>query len=128
MAIAFIANNDNMRTLVDHINGKKNDNRVENLRWASSLENNTNAAVRQDSPLGIRGVTLDKSGKYIARITVNGCTRVIGRYDTKEEAAQNRFAFAHESYGECMNSCERVRSSRFVYCEQVDVPALEYIA
>ncbi len=37
VAIAFIANNVTMRTLVDHINGKKNDNRV---------ENHTNAAVR----------------------------------------------------------------------------------
>lgn len=41
VAQAFIPNPDNL-PVVDHINGDRSDNRVENLRWATYSDNATN--------------------------------------------------------------------------------------
>ena len=50
VAIAFIPNPDNKET-VDHINRQKTDNRVENLRWATRVEQCENRGI----PVGITG-------------------------------------------------------------------------
>ena len=44
MAIAFIPNQKNKRT-VNHINGDKVDNRIENIEWASDKENIHHACI-----------------------------------------------------------------------------------
>ena len=41
VATAFIPNPDN-KPCIDHISTIRNDNRVENLRWATSMENSNN--------------------------------------------------------------------------------------
>jgi hypothetical protein len=78
--------------VVDHINGKKDDNRLSNLRDVTHRHNAQNRTIPpKHSSIGLLGVTKDtrpkmKSAKYIAQININGKHEYIGRFDTPEEA------------------------------------------
>lgn len=75
---------------IDHINGNRNDNRVENLREATRSENNQNRKkVTKQNKIGFVGVSTHKNGgekKYFARIQLNGKQYSCGYYATPEEA------------------------------------------
>ena len=75
---------------IDHINGIRNDNRIVNLREATNAENKQNQRVANvNNKTGLLGVSFHrKSGKFIARITVNGIRIGIGNFDNAEEAHQ----------------------------------------
>ncbi len=46
--------------LIDHANGIRSDNRIENLRMADATQNRANSAIRADSTSGIKGVSWNK--------------------------------------------------------------------
>lgn len=64
---------------IDHINGIRLDNRIENLRVVSRKENLWN---RRD----VKGYIQQVSGNYTARIRNNYKTMNLGTYKTPEEA------------------------------------------
>lgn len=91
--------------LCDHINRDKLDNRLENLRKATSTQNIINAAIRSDNTSGYRGVSKDMCScktpcKWIAKIGAWGKVQHIGIYNTKEEAAIAYNRRAVELFGE----------------------------
>lgn len=72
---------------VDHISGLVDDNRWVNLRLASQAENMQNRRVRLDNSSGHPGVNWSKSAKkFVARVSFSGVRKVLGYYETPEEA------------------------------------------
>jgi len=72
---------------IDHINGNKIDNRLENLRLATNSQNQQNRPAPKNSTSGYRGVTWHKQvNKWMARICIKGERKTIGFFDTAEDA------------------------------------------
>ena len=78
---------------IDHLNGVRHDNRLSNLRDVDRRTNlqNLNRAKRQNKS-GFLGVCCDKNQKqgkrWIAQIKAEGSPRVLGYFETPEEAQQ----------------------------------------
>jgi len=73
--------------MVDHIDGDRSNNRIENLRAATHAENCWNAKSRKDSKTGVKNVKFDNAlQKYMVRVTVNKQRHFIGSYEDLELA------------------------------------------
>jgi hypothetical protein len=77
---------------IDHINGNGLDNRLENLRIATKMENGRNRGKTKRNTSGYKGVSLKKDCKrskpYRATIVVNRKQIFLGNYKTAKEAAK----------------------------------------
>lgn len=79
---------------IDHINGVRNDNRLENLRAATRAQNMHNAKVKSCSASGQKNVQWDaQAGKWRVRVRVDGKRHHIGRFADFEQAAEAARAF-----------------------------------
>lgn len=71
---------------IDHINGKRSDNRFANLRDVTGSVNKQNLRKAQANNIsGFLGVN-KRYGRYNAAITIDGKLRHLGAFDTPEEA------------------------------------------
>jgi len=78
----------------DHINHDRLDNRKSNLRTVTSSMNQQNSV--QSLKHGLHGIYVDKrDGLWRARLKVNGITRKLGSFKTKEEAHAEYKKFAN---------------------------------
>jgi hypothetical protein len=86
---------------IDHIDGDRGNNRIENLRKVSRRENQWNAQTRKDNTSGYKGVSWHKkSQRWAANISIDGKVKCLGMYDTPEEAHAAYCQRASEIRGE----------------------------
>lgn len=83
---------------IDHINGDRTDNRIDNLRNVNRSQNNTNTKIRTNNTSGYTGVSFDRiHSVWISRITINKKVIKVGQYRTAIEAknARERYLRKH---------------------------------
>lgn len=92
---------------IDHINGCKTDNRIENLREANKSENSINTGIRVDNTSGHKGVSWRKDRrKWRARISFDGSERHLGSFDSYDDAVAAYDAAAKKHHGEFARDIE----------------------
>jgi hypothetical protein len=85
--------------MIDHINRNKADNRIENLRECTAKQNIVNRVFKGRS--GLRGTYWHRQiRKWVANISINYKTVVIGNYDTAEEAHAAYLEVARRLHGD----------------------------
>ena len=76
---------------IDHINHRRDDNRLINLRSVSQAENHKNRSKNSNNTSGVMGVSWYKPGnKWVARITVNGTRVTLGSFTDLADAITAR--------------------------------------
>lgn len=90
---------------MDHINGNGLDNRRDNLRVATNSENTRNSRKRIHSGTSKYKGVQNEGANWAARITLDGTSQLIGRYQNEIDAAMAYDACAVAFYGEfaCLN-------------------------
>jgi hypothetical protein len=75
--------------ILDHINGNKLDNRIENLRPATVSQNNSNSAKQKRNTSGIKNIYWNKQiKKWTVIIGVDKKLKYFGSYNSIEEASE----------------------------------------
>lgn len=85
---------------VDHINGDKSDNRIDNLRLVTPTQSQFNTPSRGGRS-GLKGAAWDsKRNKWMAQMMQKGRLRFLGYFDTADEAAARYAVEAERFQGE----------------------------
>jgi hypothetical protein len=75
--------------IIDHINNDKFDNRVENLRPATTSQNACNRKLSKLNTSGVKGLSWAKTqNKWFACIKINNKNKNLGYFETKELGAE----------------------------------------
>ena len=83
---------------IGYINHKTSDTRWANLRAMTPSQRRATARTR--NKLGVRGVWITKSGKYVARIKVAGKRKYLGTFDTIPKASAAYARAAKDVFGQ----------------------------
>lgn len=97
--LIFLWHHGHLPKFIDHKNGDRSDNRIENLRPATIFENARNRGLAKNNTTGVTGVKIDHS-KYRAAINVNKKRISLGTYKTLEQATEARKAAELKYFGE----------------------------
>jgi hypothetical protein len=84
---------------IDHIDGDPDNNRWNNLRPATMVEQSHNRVRPKSNSSGYRGVHQARSGRWVAQMSVRYYTRYLGTFDTPEMASAAYEAAAREVHG-----------------------------
>ena len=105
VASTFLDNPDNL-TEVDHIDGNPSNNHVDNLRWCSRSQNQTNKKTQKNNTLGYKNIKKevkkqgDKEYKYY-------------KFELRNHNIQKRFPYTDEGLQQAIQYAELKRIELF---------------
>jgi hypothetical protein len=87
--IIFLYHKGYLPDIIDHINGDRYDNQIENLREVNTYQNRQNSRIYSTSTSGVKNVYWCKSSKkWRVSMHINGENHIFGHYADIEEAKQ----------------------------------------
>jgi len=99
--IIFLMHYGYLPQFLDHIDGNRLNNRIENLRPATLGENSRNARIGKRNTSGFKGVSWSTSAKkWQAQLMINRKAKYLGVFKTVEEAAEAVKKAREELHGE----------------------------
>jgi hypothetical protein len=100
LAQYFIPNPE-MKSEVDHIDGNKQNNSLENLRWATKKENGANRGLQRNNTSGEKNVAwFKRDGKWQVHFKVDGKRRHFGYFNDYDDAVKFARQKRQELHGE----------------------------
>lgn len=82
---------------IDHINGRRDDNRIENLRDITKAENAKNKCLSSRNKTGFHGISLHKNGKYRVKVIASNQQKHLGYFKDINDAVLVRKSFEAEN-------------------------------
>lgn len=102
--LVFLYHHGNLPKYVDHINGNREDNRIENLRLATQAENARNAKLPRHNTSGIKGVSRAKKDRnWTCSLRTNKKLKTVGGFETKELAQEFMELWRETAHGQFAN-------------------------
>jgi hypothetical protein len=102
--LVFLYHYGHLPKYIDHINGNRADNRIENLRLASRAENARNARLPCHNTSGIKGVCKPKKDKnWTCSLRTNKKLKIVGGFETKELAQEFMELWRETAHGQFAN-------------------------
>lgn len=99
--LIFFIHHGYMPKMIDHIDGNRTNNRIENLRESDAFSNQYNRGLPSNNTSGVKGVYWNKEKrKWKAKCNVGGKGYHLGYYKDIKEADKAVRAFRSQHHGE----------------------------
>ena len=104
--LIFLMHHGYLPKLIDHIDGNKLNNKIENLRGATNVENLFNRKAQKNSKSGVKNVCWSKKrNKWVVQLHIDNKCKCFGSFDDLELAelvaqeARNKYHGSFANHG-----------------------------
>ena len=98
--LIFVMFHGYMPNIIDHIDGIRHNNKIENLREVTNQQNCWNRKVESNTFSNVKGISWHKAtNKWQARLTINGKQKLLGYFNDLLEAKKVLSEFRSKNHG-----------------------------